>query len=704
MKANSQSVTIAPAGDIPYLLPMAALVMSAMLAAVLGISLWHLRNNTLESHSRELKFVALAMADEIQRGLQGTESGMKTVRLEIERGQLNPAGADTARSLRIRASLMPQVQTVWLINEQGKVLSASDETLPPELDSFAPVLSVTLEDDVPISRPFAGGVGDRLRVALAVPFEVKGTKGWIIAALPDSALLGAFSAASQAPDARMSIVRGDGVRLAGSIVAAPTRDEAGRARLLASSKSLELRRFSDGAERIVSVNRLPRYNLNLVMTRDGEAVLASWREFARVAIIGALIIIGVILGSVVVLRRALRQQALASHELQIAQTRAGRLESLGTLAGGVAHDFNNVLAAIMGYAEMAHDGVAKVDPGGKPARHLDQVLHATQIGKNLVQRILSFSRGGARTSVVFEVEPVIEEALAVLTASLSGKVVIERRLQAPGARLRGDPTQLLEAAMNLCTNARQSMPGEGLLTVACHREEVTAARPLSHMQLAPGRYIAVVVSDQGAGIAPEVMEHLFEPFFTTRGEQAGTGLGLAVVFGAMTEMDGAIDVQSAPGLGARFTLYLPECMEAVTRTADADDASVSAGLPQRGTGEPIAVVDDEPELARIMAESLTTLGYTPVVFNDAKAALQAVCHDPARFAALITDEIMPGLIGTELATQVRKVAPSLPVMLVSGYGGAALAARAQAAGVTRVLAKPLSRANLANALVELLHH
>lgn len=699
MKGNSQSMTNAPAGDVPYLLPVAALVMSAMLAAILGISLWHLRNTTLESHSRELKVVALAIADEIQRGLHGTEAGMQTIRVEIERGRLNPAGADSGQSLRIRASLMPQVQTMWLVNEQGKVLSASDQTPLPKLDSFAPALSSPSEDNVPISRPFAGVVEDKKRVALAVPFEVKGTKGWIIAALPDSALLGAFSASSQAPDARMSVVRGDGVRLAGSIVAAPTWDEAGRARLLAASKSLELRRFSDGVERIVSVNRLPRYKLNLVLTRDWDAVLASWWEFARAAIFGVFIVIGVILGSIVVLRRALHQHALANRELQIAQTRASRLESLGALAGGVAHDFNNVLAAIMGYAEMARDGVAKVDPESKPARHLEQVLHATQIGKNLVERILSFSRGGARMSVVFEVEPVIEEALAVLTASLPDKVVIERRFQAPAARLRGDPTQLFAAVMNLCTNARQAMAQGGLLTVACHREKVSTSRPLSHMQLAAGSYLAVVVTDQGAGIAPEVMEHLFEPFFTTRGAQSGTGLGLAVVFGAMTEMDGAIDVQSAPGEGARFTLYLPESTDSVTIV---DAIGESTTLPPRGQGECIAVVDDEPELAQIMAESLTALGYAPVVFTDPEAALQAVRHDPVRFAVIVTDEIMPGLTGTELTAHVREVVPKLPVMIVSGYGGAALAARAQAVGVTRVLAKPLSRAGLANALAELL--
>jgi CheY-like chemotaxis protein len=249
--------------------------------------------------------------------------------------------------------------------------------------------------------------------------------------------------------------------------------------------------------------------------------------------------------------------------------------------------------------------------------------------------------------------------------------------------------------MNLCTNAMQAMPGGGMLGVRIARGRVTVSRVLSHAQLAPGDYLALSVSDQGGGITPEVMEHLFEPFFTTRGAQ-GTGLGLAVVHGVMAELGGAIDVQSTPGQGACFTLYLPECHDALDAPPSLQKAAPS------GAGQPILVVDDEAALVAMLEEMLIDLSYHPAGFTDAAAALAALRETPQRFAAVITDEVMPGISGTELTRELRGFAPHLPVLLVSGYGGAALAARAAAAGATRVLAKPLQRAELAHALAEVL--
>jgi signal transduction histidine kinase len=393
-------------------------------------------------------------------------------------------------------------------------------------------------------------------------------------------------------------------------------------------------------------------------------------------------------------QRANRRHAEAQQALQAQVARSGKLQALGTLAGGVAHDFNNVLAGILGYAEMAQDSAV---PGSPQARHLDKVLQAALRGKALVERILAFSRGGARASTVFELEPVVEEVLALLAASLRPGVVIERALEAQGARLRGDPTQAFEAVMNLCTNAMQAMPGGGMLSVQLERVPVAQPRVLSHSALPPGDYLALAVSDQGGGITPAVMERLFEPFFTTRAAQAGTGLGLAVVHGVVAEFGGAIDVQSSPGQGARFTLYLPECKEA----AGAPEAAARA-LPT-GSGQTLLVVDDEPSLVALAEEMLRGLGYTPLGFTDPAAALAAFRRDPQRFAGVVTDELMPGLTGTQLAAALQTDAPGLPVLLVSGYGGTLLAQRAVEAGITRVLGKPLRRADLAQALAELVH-
>jgi signal transduction histidine kinase len=511
--------------------------------------------------------------------------------------------------------------------------------------------------------------------------------------MPAAALLGAFSVASPAADARMAVFRNDGVRLAGSIVATPTLDEARVAERLASMQSIELRRFRDGSEHLVALHNMSHYGLKVVFTRDLDAMLIAWREAAQLTAVALTLLLTIVAMSVYFVERSDRHRTEAQRALQAQRSRASKLESLGTLAGGVAHDFNNILAAIVGFGEMAQDAAPQ---GSDQARHLDKLLQAALRGKALVERILTFSRGGARTSTVFELEPIIEEVLALLSASLRPGVVLERRLETEGARLRGDPTQAFEAVMNLCTNAMQAMPRGGMLSVGLDRQHVAAPRVLSHSQLAAGDYLALTVTDQGAGITSEVMEHLFEPFFTTRGAQSGTGLGLAVVHGVVAEFGGSIDVQSRPGHGARFTLYFPEC-------TDLPGSSASAPPPAAaGAGQTLLVVDDEPELVALAEEMLQGLGYQPVGFSDPVAALDALRLDPRRFAAVITDEVMPGLSGTRLTELVRQQAPQLPVLLISGYGGALLASRAAAAGVTRVLAKPLQRVELAHALAELL--
>jgi len=407
-----------------------------------------------------------------------------------------------------------------------------------------------------------------------------------------------------------------------------------------------------------------------------------------------LILLAILVASVHFVQRANQRQLAAQSALQSQFARASKLESLGTLAGGVAHDFNNLLASIIGFGELAQDSST---PGSDQARHLDKVMRAALRGKALAERILAFSRGGARSSTVFDLEPVVNEVLTLLAGSLRPGVNLERALDAHDGRVRGDPTQAFEAIMNLCTNAMQAMPEGGTVHVQLTRHREDTTRVLSHSRLAPGNYLALIVSDEGQGITSEVMERLFEPFFTTRGERSGTGLGLAVVHGVIAEFGGAIDVQSTAGRGARFTLYFPESSEAPGAPVPAP-----AVLAPRGAGQALLVVDDEPQLVALAQEMLEGLGYQPVGFSDSVAALHAVREQPERFAAVITDEVMPRLNGTQFTEQLRAVAPSIPVLLVSGYGGALLAARAAAVGVTRVLAKPLQRIDLARALADLL--
>jgi PAS domain S-box-containing protein len=392
-----------------------------------------------------------------------------------------------------------------------------------------------------------------------------------------------------------------------------------------------------------------------------------------------------------------RQRSEQLQELQSQLQRTRRLESLGRLAGGIAHDFNNILAAILGYGELMQQQAA---PGSAAARHAEQIVRAGERGRSLVARILAFSRGGSRAHTPLVLEPVVIEALDLLAASLRPGVQLERELHAHDAVVVGDATQLFEAVSNLCANALHAMPEGGTLRVRVESLQTDSPRSLSHGVLAAGRHVCVSVSDTGVGMDRDVLEHLFEPFFTTRAPQVGTGLGLAMVHGAVKEMQGVIDVQSVPQRGSSFALYFSRV------DVDADALPDPALLPAPaaaplGAGQVVMVVDDEPALVALAEEALAGMGYEPVGFRDPAQALAALRAAPERFDAVLTDQIMPGMTGTELARAVQALRPGLPILLASGFGGARLDEQAADAGVTAVLQKPLRQGELAEQLARL---
>jgi PAS domain S-box-containing protein len=389
-----------------------------------------------------------------------------------------------------------------------------------------------------------------------------------------------------------------------------------------------------------------------------------------------------------------RKQAEAERERLEAQLRQSqKMEAMGTLAGGIAHDFNNILGAILGYGELAQQASAA---GSRVRRHLDQVLHAGGRAKALVERILAFSRSGLAEREPVHVQSVVNETLELLAASLPPGLRLERRLQAGDAAVIGDATQLHQVVMNLCTNAMHAMSGGGVLTVVLDRAEVAAPRAVSHGALTARIYVRLIVSDTGSGIAPAVLERMFDPFFTTKAVGKGTGLGLSLVHGTVGDLGGAIDVATKSGEGTTFAIWLPLAGETTRRFPEA------AREAPRGDGEAVMIVDDEPALVALAEEMLAELGYEPAGFESSLAALQAFRADPQRFDLVLTDEAMPELTGAELARELRRLRPAIPVVLMSGYGGAPLAARAAAAGVRELLRKPLHGRDLAESLARVL--
>ncbi len=365
---------------------------------------------------------------------------------------------------------------------------------------------------------------------------------------------------------------------------------------------------------------------------------------------------------------------------------AEKMKAVGQLAGGIAHDFNNILGAILGYGELAQ---RKAE--GEMRRYLDTIMSAGNRAKSLVSQILSYSRAENAERLPVIVAPIAQEVCDLMRGSSPPTIEVRFESDAGEASVLADPTRLHQLLMNLCTNAVQAMGEGGVLGVRITCEAVTAARKVRTGEMAPGDYVRLCVSDTGHGIAPEVLDRIFEPFFTTKPAGRGTGLGLALVHAVVSEHHGFLEVSSELGRGTTFEVWLPQ----VAVEEGAAEAREEAPM---GEGQCILAVDDEPEVLAALEEMLAALGYEPVGFCDSREALEAARANPRRFDAVVSDEVMPQMTGTQLAIELRKLRPSLPIVIASGYGGAGFETRALSAGVNRVLKKPYRMGDLAESL------
>ncbi|HEY0745092.1 MAG TPA: ATP-binding protein [Steroidobacteraceae bacterium] len=390
---------------------------------------------------------------------------------------------------------------------------------------------------------------------------------------------------------------------------------------------------------------------------------------------------------------AQKQSQADKEQLEGQLRQSHKMEAIGTLAGGIAHDFNNILGAILGYGELAHQNSAE---GSSLRRYLDNVMHAAERAKLLVEGILGFSRSGFGEREPVNIRSVVSETLELLGASLPAGIELESQIDTGNVAVIGDATYLHQVAMNLCTNAIQAMAHGGLLSVILECIEVSESRVLSRGSLVPGPYVRLMVSDTGVGIPPAVLERMFDPFFTTKSVGEGTGLGLSLVHGIVTDLGGAIGVTTKAGRGTRFEIWLPVAGEVSAPVVEKDRI-----LP-RGKGESIMIVDDEPALVELAEEITAGLGYEPVGFASSRAALHAFQAAPQRFDVVLTDESMPDLPGTELAREIWRIRPTVPIIVMTGYLGSQLTNKAAEIGVNALLRKPLHSRDLAESLARVL--
>ena len=453
----------------------------------------------------------------------------------------------------------------------------------------------------------------------------------------------------------------------------------------------------DGRAKLIAAVGVGKSPLTLTITRDEDDALRPWYDERRSAIIRTLLLAALVTLTTMGLLRQLRRLEAGEAEkaaLQARLQKAERLESLGTLAGGIAHDFNNILGAILGFGEMAQQHAA---PGSDIRRHIDRVMQAGARARVLVRRILDFSRSGVAERVLVNIQSVVEEAVVMLRPTLPETIRLDVRLEAGAAGVLGDSTQLHQVVMNLCTNAIQAIGESGTVTVVLDRVHSQQATSRMHGELPAGDSVRLVVSDTGIGMSDAVLQRAFDPFFTTKRVGEGTGLGLSMVHGLVSDLGGAIDIASEVGQGTSVTIWLP-----LSGECEALPTKVNPVWP-RGNGQVVMIVDDERPLVELGEELLAELGYEPVGFESSERAMALFVADPLRFDAVVTDEMMPNLAGSDLASRMRAIRPELPVILVSGHVDAALEKRAQAAGVTALLRKPLGLQELAECLAENLH-
>jgi len=370
-----------------------------------------------------------------------------------------------------------------------------------------------------------------------------------------------------------------------------------------------------------------------------------------------------------------------------------RIEAIGTLAGGIAHDFNNILTAVIGYTEFT---MADLPSESQNQFSLSEVLKAAHRAKDLVQQILMFGQQMERERTPTMITPIIKEALELLRATIPTTIGICHEIDEDTGSVLADPTQIHQVIMNLGTNAYHAMKENGgTLEVTMDNLHVDAELAATSPELHEGAYVRLAVSDTGHGMGQETLDHVFEPYFTTKKTGEGSGLGLSVVHGIVMGHGGAITVKSTPGEGTSFTIYLPRLFDEVAR-----EITEQENLPKGN--ERILFVDDEEALVRLGQNNLKSLGYEVTTATSGVDALELFRCDPQAFDLIFTDQTMPTITGTQLSEKILKVRPDIPIILCTGFSATTSVETAKSVGIKKFIMKPLTKRDVALAVRKVL--
>ena len=391
----------------------------------------------------------------------------------------------------------------------------------------------------------------------------------------------------------------------------------------------------------------------------------------------------------------LKDQMAEARQMQTKLASSEKFQALGQMASGVAHDFNNILSGIMGYAEMALYDI----PGNSRARKsIDQVLKASNRAEDLVKQILAFSRQSESDQErrPLQVHHIVQEALKLTRASLPTTIDIHQDISTHGTTVLADPTQIHQILMNLCTNAHHAMREKGgVLEVSLAPVELDGTEVGDYPDLKPGSYLKLSISDTGDGMDARTMQRIFDPYFTTKEKGVGIGMGLSVVHGIVKRHNGAIKVFSKPGEGSSFQVLLPRIEREIEYKAEALE-------PLPLGKERILFVDDEKALIDLGKQMLERLGYKVVSRTSSVEALEAFRADPHKFDLVITDMTMPNMTGDELAEEIMALRPDIPIILCTGFSLRITEEQAKKMGIRKFVMKPLVMTDLAKTIRKVL--
>jgi len=367
---------------------------------------------------------------------------------------------------------------------------------------------------------------------------------------------------------------------------------------------------------------------------------------------------------------------------------AQKMQAIGTLAGGIAHDFNNILFPIFAYVQMA---INETSDDQKIQRYLRRVMTSAERAKDLVQQILMFARKGDQEKKPVYIQPIIKEALKLLRATIPTSIEIKQNINEKVPPVLGSAIQLHQVIMNLSTNAYHAIQEKetGCIEVLLDEREINQENAIKYPNIIPGKYINLMITDTGVGIDDDIKEQIFNPFFTTKEPGVGTGMGLSVVHGIVSEHQGQVLVQSDPEKGTQFNVFFPAYKKPQIKESQKETI-----IDTKGNGENILLVDDELEVLKALEQMLIKLGYKVTSQLSSQITFEIFEKNPDQFDLLLTDQTMPQLTGMTLAKKVLDIRPDFPVIICSGYSNQLTQENIQAIGIIDILFKPISLKDL----------